>query len=176
MQTDETQVAATDTTAQETTTETVVDEAAAVAASADPIDAIEDINELRKIAKGHRSAAARYKKDLKQPKPPITNAAEHQPAQVTPRDVLRAEEFKLFREGYDENEIDLIVKNGGRKILEDKNNPITLGLMARRQQRKTEEAAAQTSGASVSEVERKYTTEQLKSMSSAELAKILPHA
>ncbi len=36
-------------------------------ATADPIDGIEDVNELRKIAKSHRSVAQRYKKDLKQP-------------------------------------------------------------------------------------------------------------
>lgn len=176
MNQDETQVVAADSATQETVTETTVDVDSAVAESADPIDAIEDITELRKIAKAQRSIANRYKNKPAASKPPIIKT-EEDARSVSPRDLLRAEEFRLYRQGYDEDEIDLIVRNGGSKILEDKNNPISLGLQARRAQREAERAAAQTSGNSgVSEVERKYTVEQLNAMSSEELAKILPHA
>ena len=75
-------------------------------------------------------------------------------------------------------EIDVIISNGGRKILEDKDNPITLGIEARKQQRAAEMAANGTSNSSsqLSDVERKYTPEMLKNMDTKELEKILPHA
>ncbi len=97
---------------------------------------------------------------------------------LKPLDILRDDAFKLYREGYDEKEIDAIMNNGGRKILEDKDNPITLGIEARKQQRSAEQAVNATSNSSsqLSEVERKYTPEMLKNMSTKELEKILPHA
>ena len=105
------------------------------------------------------------------------------PADITtnpslkPVDILRDDAFKLYRMGYDEKEIDIIVNNGGIKILDDKDNPITLGIEARKQQRGAEDAVSRTNSSSqLSEVERKYTPEQLKNMSTAELEKILPHA
>lgn len=96
---------------------------------------------------------------------------------LNPLDILRDDAFKLYREGYEEEDIELILKNGGRKILEDKGNALTLGLQAKREQRLAEQAANQTntSGGS-SEVERKYTPEQLANMSRKELEAILPHA
>lgn len=96
---------------------------------------------------------------------------------VTPTDILRSDEFSLHRMGYDETEIEAIMKNGGKKILEDKSNPVTLGIVAHREQRGAEEAASKVQGSSqLSEVERKYTPDQLRNMTSAELSKILPHA
>ncbi len=92
-------------------------------------------------------------------------------------DILRDDAFKLYREGYDETEIDVIMKNGGRKILEDKDSPITLGIQARKEQRGAENASSMVNSKSqLSEVERKYSSEQLSNMSAAELSKILPHA
>lgn len=94
-----------------------------------------------------------------------------------PSDILRSEEFRLHREGYNEDEIELIMANGGRKILQDEKHPLNLGLKAAREQRKAEDAAslaANTSG--LSEIERKYTEQDLRNMSQAELEKILPHA
>ena len=96
---------------------------------------------------------------------------------VTPRDILRSEEFVLHREGYSEDEIEVIMNNGGKKILENKSSPITLGIQASREQRGAENASSQVNSKSqLSEVERKYTPEQLQNMSAAELSKILPHA
>lgn len=92
-------------------------------------------------------------------------------------DILRDDAFKLYREGYDEKEIDVIMNNGGRKILEDKDSPITLGILARKEQRRAEDAGSMVNSSSqLSEVERKYTPEQLKNMTADELSKILPHA
>jgi hypothetical protein len=56
-------------------------------------------------------------------------------------------------------EIDLIMHNGGAKILEDKANPLVLGLNAAKEQRGAEDAASRTSDSSgLSDIERKYTT------------------
>lgn len=110
------------------------------------------------------------KKD--KPKEPIINNPS-----VTPKDILKSDEFVLHRMGYDETEIEVIMNNGGKKILEDKNSPITLGIHASREQRGAEDASSRANSSSqLSEVERKYTPEQLQGMTAAELSKILPHA
>lgn len=96
---------------------------------------------------------------------------------IKPSDILKADEFKLYRQGYSEREIDIIMHNGGAKILEDKDNPIVIGLNATQQQRRAEDMASRAGGSSqLSEVEQKYTPEQLANMSSEELKKVLPHA
>lgn len=97
--------------------------------------------------------------------------------QTKPSDILKADEFKLYRAGYTEDEIDLIMHNGGMKALENPKSPLSLGLKAAREQREAEEAAGKVQDTSgLSEVERKYTVEQLKKMSVKELEAILPHA
>lgn len=96
---------------------------------------------------------------------------------VTPKDILKSDEFVLHRMGYDETEIEVIMNNGGKKVLEDKSSPITLGIQASREQRGAEDASSKVNSSSqLSEVERKFTPEHLKNMSAAELSKILPHA
>lgn len=81
-------------------------------------------------------------------------------------------------DGYTREDADFILRNGGRKALEDANSYVSIAIKARRDQRLSEEAASQTSqnSSQLSEVERKYTPEQLKNMSAKELEKILPHA
>lgn len=81
-------------------------------------------------------------------------------------------------DGYSREDADFILRNGGRKALEDANSYVSIAIKARREQRLSEEAASQTlqNSSQLSEVERKYTPEQLKNMSAKELEKILPHA
>jgi hypothetical protein len=81
-------------------------------------------------------------------------------------------------DGYTREDADFILRNGGRKALDDANSYVSIAIKARREQRLSEEAASQTSqnSSQLSEVERKYTPEQLKNMSAKELEKILPHA
>lgn len=111
------------------------------------------------------------KKEKPEEKPITTNTS------VTPKDILKSDEFVLHRKGYDETEIEVIMNNGGMKILDDKANPITLGIEAHREQRGAEDASSRVNSHSqLSEVERKYTPEQLRNMTAAELSKILPHA
>lgn len=93
-----------------------------------------------------------------------------------PSDILRSPEFRLHREGYNEDEIEIIMNNGGPSILENKTSPITLGIQASREQRKAEDAAALALGASgLSEIERKYTEQDLRNMKKEDLEKLLPH-
>lgn len=95
---------------------------------------------------------------------------------VKPSDILKADEFKLYRAGYTESEIDLIMHNGGAKILEDKANPLVLGLQAAKQQRGAEDAASKVSDTTgLSDIERKYTEQDLRNMKKEDLAAILPH-
>ncbi len=121
--------------------------------------------------KMQRKAIA-YDATKNKPKPEITNNSS-----LKPIDILRDDAFKLYREGYDEEDIDLILKNGGRDVLKNENSALTLGLKAKMEQKRAENAAGMTSGGSqLSEIERKYTPEQLKNMDTKELEKILPHA
>lgn len=116
--------------------------------------------------------AIAYDAAKKQPKSEITNNSS-----LRPVDILRDDAFKLYREGYDEEDIDLILKNGGRDVLKNENSALTLGLKAKMEQKRAENAAGMTSGGSqLSDIERKYTPEQLKNMDTKELEKILPHA
>lgn len=90
---------------------------------------------------------------------------------------LNDEVVDLRLDGYSKQEVDFIMKNGGRKVLEDKNSYVSIAINARKEQAKAEAEASKgvdTSGQS--EFERKYTPEMLKNMTKEELAKILPHA
>ncbi len=90
---------------------------------------------------------------------------------------LNDEVVDLRLDGYSKADVEFIMKNGGRKALEDKNSYTSIAINARKEQAKAEAEANKiqdTSG--MSEVERKYTPEMMKNMSAAELKKILPHA
>lgn len=94
-----------------------------------------------------------------------------------PSDILKADEFKLYRQGYSESEIDLIMHNGGIKAIADEKSPLALGLKVAREQRKAEEASGQTSDKTgLSEIERKYTTEDMRNMKADDLANIIGYA
>lgn len=140
--------------------------------SADPIDAIEDIDELRKVAKANRSAANRYRKDAKQTKPQIINKVESKPYNI-----LEDEVADLILGGYTKEDVRFIVANGGRKALEDKESYVSVAIAAKRDQRKTEDAVSQTSSKGyVAPGGKSYTEEQLKNMTPEEMMKVLPNA
>lgn len=112
--------------------------------------------------------AAKVKPDISEVAAPAST--------VKPSDILRADEFKLYRLGYNESEIDLIMHNGGAKILEDKTNPLVLGLQATKEQRSAEDAANMTSDSSgLSDIERKHTEQDMRNMTKEDLAKLIPH-
>jgi hypothetical protein len=73
--------------------------------------------------------------------------------------------------------VEFILKNGGRKVLEDKNSYVTIAINSRREQSKAEQAASKvTDTGNMSEVERKFTKEQMQNMPLKDLEKILPKA
>lgn len=90
---------------------------------------------------------------------------------------IEDEVLDLRLDGYTKDEVEFIMRNGGRKTLEDKNSMVTIALASKREQEQAEKAAAQVEdNTHLSEVERKFTPEQLANMSAEELEKILPHS
>jgi hypothetical protein len=73
----------------------------------------------------------------------------------------------------DPDAIEFVMKNGGEKALD---NPYIKGTIDTMLQQKKAEAAVISDETGKSEIERKYSTNQLKGMSSEELEKLLPHA
>ena len=128
---------------------------------------------LYERTKEAEALAKELKTKLSEVKPALINT--EQPI-TKPSDILKADEFKLYRAGYSESEIDLIMHNGGAKILEDLKNPLVLGLKAAKEQRSAEQAASMTSDSvGTSDLERKFTEQQMRQMSKEDLAKLIPH-
>jgi hypothetical protein len=86
----------------------------------------------------------------------------------------RDEVYDLRLDGYSREEAQFIMKNGGRKALEE-NNYVKVAIETLREQKKAEEAIPDIDSGK-SDIERKYTPEQLEKMPMEELVKILPHA
>lgn len=92
-------------------------------------------------------------------------------------DYIPKAELDLRLSGWSQEDARFILLNGGPDSLKDPNSLVSIALKAKKEQKDAEIAAAATTvGAGASEVERKYTADQLKSMTAAELEKILPHA
>ncbi len=90
---------------------------------------------------------------------------------------IEDEVLDLRLEGYSKTDVEFIMRNGGRKSLEDKNSLTYIAIQNKKEQERAENAASKTvDTSSMSEVERKYTPEQLKNMSAKELEAILPRA
>jgi hypothetical protein len=94
-----------------------------------------------------------------------------------PNDDRLWEVAELIQRGFTREDAKFIQNNGGAEALKDQNSYVSAALRTIQEQRRAETAASQaTMGTGQSEIERKYTEEQLKNMTSEELAKILPHA
>jgi len=84
---------------------------------------------------------------------------------------------EMIQQGYTKADAEFIQKNGGRDALKDPNSYVSVALRTLHEQRRAEAASSETTTTSgMSEIERKYTPEQLKNMSIQDLEKILPHA
>ncbi len=131
---------------------------------------IEETNKkLYKRMKDAEAEAKEAKAKLSEIKPTISD-----PSVPKASDILKQDEFKLYRAGYTEVEIDLIMHNGGMKILEDKTNPLVLGLIASKEQRGAEDAASRVSDSSgLSDIERKYTEQDMRNMKKEDLEKLI---
>lgn len=82
----------------------------------------------------------------------------------------RFERLELKTEGYNSDEVDFLMQNGGRKALE--NSIAMAGIEAIRKKAKSTEATP--SGTGKSAVYQKFTEPDLKKMSAEELEKIIP--
>jgi len=138
---------------------------------------------LSRLEETNKRLYERTKKAEAEAKEARAKAIEVKPAisverqgEYKPSDILKADEFKLYRAGYLESEIDLIMHNGGAKILDDKKNPLVLGLSAAKQQRLAEDAAGMARDSSgLSDIENKYTEQDLRNMKKEDIAKLVPH-
>ena len=78
--------------------------------------------------------------------------------------------MELKTEGYNSDEVDFLMQNGGRKALDNK--IVMAGIESMRAKAKSEEATP--SGTAKSTVYKKYTEEDLKEMPLEDLEKIIP--
>lgn len=84
---------------------------------------------------------------------------------------------EMIQQGYTRADAEFVSKNGGREALKDPNSYVSVAIRTLHEQRRAESAVDNTTHtAGMSEIERKFTPEQLKNMSVEELEKILPHA
>ncbi len=103
--------------------------------------------------------------------PPVISTSDSKPYEIND------EVVDLRLDGYSKPEVEYIMKNGGRKELEDTTSYLSIAINTKREQTRAEEAANGTQDtAGLSEVERKYTPQQLAAMSVKELEALLPHA
>ena len=86
----------------------------------------------------------------------------------------RDEVYDLRLDGYSRDEAQFIMKNGGRKSLEE-NTFVKVAIEKIREQKNAEKAIPDVDSGK-SDIERKYTTEQLQKMPLDKLKELLPHA
>lgn len=138
---------------------------------------------LEKAEKAKKQILARAKKaeeELKALK--VTPPTQKEEKKIIKEDSQVSDEklweiAEMIQEGYTRADADFISKNGGRDALKDPNSYVSIALKSIKEQRAAEIAASQTGNQSnATEVERKYTEEQLKNMPLSKLKEILPHA
>jgi hypothetical protein len=140
--------------------------------------------QLAKEAEARRQLTARAKTAEQEKRDALTKLAELESKNITPNNVpsmdskpleINDEVVDLRLDGYSKDEVAWIMQNGGRKALEDKTSYTSIAINAKREQQRAEQAASQVTDTSgQSEIERKYTKEQLANMSVKELEAILP--
>ncbi len=138
--------------------------------------------QLRKEADARRQLTARARKSEEEARNLKTQLAELESKEITTNPSPDSKPYEINDEvvdlrldGYSKDEVTWIMANGGRKSLEDSTSYTAIAINAKREQAKAEQAASQTTDtAGLSEIERKYTKEQLDNMSVKELEAILP--
>lgn len=114
-----------------------------------------------------KATAMRYKNKLEKQKP--KSSTKEDTSEV--RSMLARLELKT--DGYSEDAINFIQRNGGREALKDPHVKAAIDLI---QEQKRAENSVITNETSKSDIERKFTNEELNAMSAEELDKILPKA
>lgn len=136
---------------------------------------------LNKRDQAYRQVFARAKKaeeenrELKATQIKAEPAITNNPSPDSKPFEMNDEVVDLRLDGYSKDEVSWIMQNGGRKALEDTTSYTAIAINAKREQQRAEQAAGQTTeSAGLSEIERKYTKEQLVNMPLKELEAILP--
>lgn len=136
---------------------------------------VDDYNKLAaekaELEKKNAQLYARLKKEEKESSEKKTPLVETPSSEFTQE--LAKLKLKVDHGITDPEAIDFVMKNGGEESL--KNPYIKTAVDTILQQKRAEQAIVQEDS-SKSDVERKYSTAQLKAMPSDELEKILPHA
>lgn len=134
----------------------------------------EDVGKIKELNKKLYERAKKAEADKKA----LADQLKNKPQEITRNEyTLNDEVVDLRLDGYTKQDVDFIMKNGGRKALEDKNSYTAIAINARKEQARAEaEANKVVDTTGMSEIERKYTPEMLKNMSVEELKKIVPHA
>lgn len=136
----------------------------------DDFRALEKVN--KRLFKRAKKAEGKIK-GLDGAAPTVTPTSANTTVDQSKEDAAWRERMELKTDGYSDEEIAYIQQSGGRKALENTYVKATIETM--RKQKQAEAATVET-GAGKSEVEKKYTDEQLRAMTPAELEKLLPHA
>lgn len=136
--------------------------------------------QLEKESQARRELTARAKKveaELKEAKKALIKEEKPTHDGITKEYTLNDEVVDLRLDGYTKEDVSFIMKNGGRKSLEDKTSYVAIALNARKEQARAEaESNKVVDTTGMSEIERKYTPEMLKNMPLSELKKIVPRA
>jgi hypothetical protein len=136
------------------------------------LDDTEDVEALKAELARERQAKKQILARAKAAEEKIKKAPKAEP-QKAEAPQLDAEILDLRLEGYTVDEAQFIKTNGGRKALE---NPFVKKAIETIREQKKAEQAIPDEDLGKSEIERKYTQEQLRNMSTEELLKILPKA
>lgn len=135
---------------------------------------VDDYNKLKAekeaLEEANKKLYARVKKSSEN-KPLVNTHAQQDNSQVNQE--LARLKLKVDHGITDSEAIDFIMKNGGEEALK---NPYIKGTIDTMIQQKKAEQAVVSEESGKSEVDRKYSNEQLKAMPSDELEKVLPHA
>lgn len=115
-----------------------------------------------------KATALRYKNKLKK-----VNTSKAPAQQGTSNLKTQLDRLELRQDGYSDEAIDFISKVGGKEALKDEH--VKAAVASIQQQRMAEQAVV-ASETSKSEIERKYSPEEISAMSPEELYKVLPKA
>lgn len=135
---------------------------------------LQRISELNKKLYARATKAEKKAKEKPQQTPPKTETPKVEPQENINQKMLdeRLDRLELTQQGYSPDEIEFIMRYGGKQVIED---PIVkAAIQTIRDQKKSEAATPEGSGGSP--IFQKHTTDQLKNMTSEQLEKILPRA
>lgn len=146
--------------------------------SQEPVEAVAEkteptLEDYQALAQKNKELYIRLKKTEAKAKEAKLEPAPKLSAEPDPKLNERLDRIELQTKGYSDEEIDFMLPLGGKKAIE--NEFVKAAIESKRQQKRAEAATVDTDSAK-SDIEKKYTAEQIKDMSVADMEKILPRA